>query len=81
MYEDSSTAFVALSNPVNLRSFFHDLDEDAIVTSKDEGTLEIAKSNAFSGSNSSNDVENDNNNNNNFKTMNDAEVLRAMLSV
>lgn len=31
LYEDSSAAFVALSNPVNLRSFFHDLDEDATV--------------------------------------------------
>ncbi|CAM44296.1 putative helicase [Leishmania braziliensis MHOM/BR/75/M2904] len=30
-YDDSAAAFAALSNPVNLRSFFHDLDEDATV--------------------------------------------------
>lgn len=30
-YEDSAAAFAALSDPVNLRSFFHDLDEDATV--------------------------------------------------
>lgn len=67
MYEDSSAAFVALSNPVNLRSFFHDLDEDAIVTSKDEDTLTHAQSIGNYGSN--------------VQTMNDADVLRAMLSV
>ncbi|GET93617.1 helicase, putative [Leishmania tarentolae] len=30
-FDDSAAAFAALSNPVNLRSFFHDLDEDATV--------------------------------------------------
>ncbi|KAG5490674.1 hypothetical protein JKF63_00796 [Porcisia hertigi] len=30
-YDDSAAAFAALSDPVNLRSFFHDLDEDATV--------------------------------------------------
>ncbi|KAK7194012.1 SWI/SNF-related helicase [Novymonas esmeraldas] len=28
-YDDSAAAFAALADPVNLRSFFHDLDEDA----------------------------------------------------
>ncbi|RNF06590.1 putative helicase [Trypanosoma rangeli] len=31
VYEDSAAAFAALSDPVRLRSFFHDLDEDATV--------------------------------------------------
>ncbi|CAD2213104.1 Type III restriction enzyme, res subunit/SNF2 family N-terminal domain/Helicase conserved C-terminal domain containing protein, putative [Angomonas deanei] len=30
-FEDSSSAYAALAAPVNLRSFFHDLDEDATV--------------------------------------------------
>ena len=30
-YDDSAAAFAALSDPVNLRSFFHDLDEDATI--------------------------------------------------
>ncbi|KAG5464368.1 hypothetical protein LSCM1_00551 [Leishmania martiniquensis] len=43
-YDDSAAAFAALSNPVNLRSFFHDLDEDATVT-----TATAASSALFSG--------------------------------
>lgn len=31
MYADSSAALAALSDPVHLRSFFHDLDEDATI--------------------------------------------------
>ncbi|EAN80025.1 SNF2 DNA repair protein, putative [Trypanosoma brucei brucei TREU927] len=35
VYEDTSAALAALSNPVQLRSFFHDLDEDATVVADD----------------------------------------------
>lgn len=38
-YEDSTAAYAALSDPVNLRSFFHDLDEDASVVSNDVDLL------------------------------------------
>ncbi|KPA81600.1 putative Helicase [Leptomonas pyrrhocoris] len=34
-FDDSAAAFAALSDPVNLRSFFHDLDEDATVADAD----------------------------------------------
>jgi superfamily II DNA or RNA helicase len=41
-YDDSAAAFAALSDPVNLRSFFHDLDEDATVEA--EAVADLASS-------------------------------------
>ncbi|PWV06853.1 putative DNA excision repair protein [Trypanosoma cruzi] len=35
-YEDSAAALAALSDPVRLRSFFHDLDEDATIVADEQ---------------------------------------------
>lgn len=45
-YEDSAAAFAALSDPVNLRSFFHDLDEDATVATGTTPTTPTATADA-----------------------------------
>ncbi|KAG8347801.1 Type III restriction enzyme res subunit SNF2 family N terminal domain [Trypanosoma vivax] len=43
MYEDTSAAIAAFSDPVRLRSFFHDLDEDAtVITERDSTEAVIA---------------------------------------
>ncbi|CAJ1993916.1 SWI/SNF-related helicase [Leishmania donovani] len=49
-YDDSAAAFAALSNPVNLRSFFHDLDEDATVASAPSAVLIDASDSAGAAS-------------------------------